>query len=307
MVISLEWGADLHMAKLMPLPLTVSCFIKIQVGFTFLVPAHLGSSGQRTVKRVCVCVCISPRYLFESNFYLWNPTACQSVARMHEKHIKANERVIKNTVTTYLILLKLQWCLYITLLWQQWCHSIPMTSHCRCCGEWIVLNCTGGVVYPLQQNLQRCLYVSQSVFLWCHTTEWMAALKYSEVAIPLQRSHRVMRSVQRASGEAACWNIRHCWFQRIPIFFSRPVFFSMASSCIKQKYRLQLIREAATLLYQGISPIQCMFLLLYGPLCRPNHPLYMVAHHGCHQTGHRWGEGWGFQWCMASHPQSTTK
>ena len=55
MVICLEQGADLHMAQLMPLPLTVSCFIKIQIGFTFLVPAHLGSPGQRTVKRVCVC------------------------------------------------------------------------------------------------------------------------------------------------------------------------------------------------------------------------------------------------------------
>ena len=43
MVICLEWGADLHMAQLMPLPLTVSCFSKIQIGFTFLVPAHLGS------------------------------------------------------------------------------------------------------------------------------------------------------------------------------------------------------------------------------------------------------------------------
>jgi len=38
----------------MPLPLTVSCFIKIQIGFTFLVPVHLGSSGKRAVKRVCV-------------------------------------------------------------------------------------------------------------------------------------------------------------------------------------------------------------------------------------------------------------
>ena len=47
MVIRLELGADLHMAKLMPLPLTVSCFSKIQIGFTFLVPAHLGSPGQR--------------------------------------------------------------------------------------------------------------------------------------------------------------------------------------------------------------------------------------------------------------------
>jgi len=44
------------MAQLMPLPLTVSCFSKIQIGFTFLVPAHLGSPGKRAVKRVCVCV-----------------------------------------------------------------------------------------------------------------------------------------------------------------------------------------------------------------------------------------------------------
>ena len=57
MVICLERGADLHMAQLMPLLLTVSCFSKIQIGFTFLVPAHPGSPGQRAVKRVCVCVC----------------------------------------------------------------------------------------------------------------------------------------------------------------------------------------------------------------------------------------------------------
>jgi len=53
-VICLERGADLHMAQLMPL--TVSCFSKIQTGFTFLVPAHLGSPGQRAIKPVCVCV-----------------------------------------------------------------------------------------------------------------------------------------------------------------------------------------------------------------------------------------------------------
>jgi len=40
MVICLERGADLHVAQLMPLPLIVSCFSKIQIGFTFLVPAH---------------------------------------------------------------------------------------------------------------------------------------------------------------------------------------------------------------------------------------------------------------------------
>ena len=50
MVICLERGADLHIAQLMPLPLTVSCFSKIQIGFTFLLLAHLGC--------VCVCVCV---------------------------------------------------------------------------------------------------------------------------------------------------------------------------------------------------------------------------------------------------------
>ena len=51
----MEQGADLHMAQQMPLPLTVSCFSKIQIGFTFLVLAHPGSPGQRAVKHVCVC------------------------------------------------------------------------------------------------------------------------------------------------------------------------------------------------------------------------------------------------------------
>jgi len=53
-VICLERRADLHMAQLMALPLTVSCFSKIQIGFTFLVPADLGSPEKRVVKRVCV-------------------------------------------------------------------------------------------------------------------------------------------------------------------------------------------------------------------------------------------------------------
>jgi len=50
MVICLERGADLHMAQLMPLPLTVSCSTKIQIGFTFLVPAYPGCPGKEAVK-----------------------------------------------------------------------------------------------------------------------------------------------------------------------------------------------------------------------------------------------------------------
>ena len=63
MVICLERDADLYMAQLMPLPLTVSCFSKIQIGFTFLVPAHPGSPGKRAVKRECVLLSVkSPCY-----------------------------------------------------------------------------------------------------------------------------------------------------------------------------------------------------------------------------------------------------
>jgi len=56
MVICLERGADLYMAQWIPLPLAVSCFSKIQIGLTFLVPAHPGIPGQRAIKRVFVCV-----------------------------------------------------------------------------------------------------------------------------------------------------------------------------------------------------------------------------------------------------------
>ena len=57
-VICLERGADLHTAQLMPLPLTVSCFSKIQIGFIFLVLAHPGSPRKGPLD-VCVCVFVS--------------------------------------------------------------------------------------------------------------------------------------------------------------------------------------------------------------------------------------------------------
>ena len=54
-------------AQLMPLPLTISCSSKIQIGFTFLVLAHPGSPGQRAVKQVCVCVC-----LHRMSLHIWS-------------------------------------------------------------------------------------------------------------------------------------------------------------------------------------------------------------------------------------------
>ena len=72
MVVCLERGADLHMALLMPLPLAVSCSSKIQIGFTFLVPAHLGSPGKRAVKRVCVYVCVCIYSVLELILAAWS-------------------------------------------------------------------------------------------------------------------------------------------------------------------------------------------------------------------------------------------
>ena len=58
MVICLERGADLHMAQLMPLALTVSCSSKIQIGFTFLVPAYPGCPGKEAVKWLLLVVVV---------------------------------------------------------------------------------------------------------------------------------------------------------------------------------------------------------------------------------------------------------
>jgi len=59
MVVCLEEGADLHVTQLMPLSLTVSCFSKIQIGFTFLVLAYPGS-----LLNVCVCVIVFDMYKY---------------------------------------------------------------------------------------------------------------------------------------------------------------------------------------------------------------------------------------------------
>ena len=91
MVICLERGADLHMAQLMPLPLTVSCISKIQIGFTFLVPAHLGCPGQGPLN-VCVCgVCACVRACV-------HVMAVQNAGRVAESHrlLRNNSLYLEN-------------------------------------------------------------------------------------------------------------------------------------------------------------------------------------------------------------------
>ena len=82
---------------LMTLPLTVSGFSKIQIGFIFLVLANPSSTGQRAVKRVCVCVCVRvclccQRYwnsIFVNFLNLWWPltSTLTGSTRSRRKHV----------------------------------------------------------------------------------------------------------------------------------------------------------------------------------------------------------------------------
>jgi len=51
----LEWGANLHVVQLMPLP-PHHLFIKIQLGLTFLMTAYRGCPGKGDIKVVSVLV-----------------------------------------------------------------------------------------------------------------------------------------------------------------------------------------------------------------------------------------------------------
>ena len=102
-------------AQLMPLPLTVSCFSKIQIAFTFLVPAHPGSPGKRAVKRVCVYVWVCNVFLmflkiFLSNVFLhlWLRQQQADVV-FSDISVKTGLRVTRVTFTITLRILEVLW------------------------------------------------------------------------------------------------------------------------------------------------------------------------------------------------------
>ena len=118
MVVCLEQCADLHMAQLMPLPLTVSCFSKIQIGFTFLVPAHLGSPGKRAVKWVCACVLYSCKIL--CSFQVFKK---QFISYVHMTSVKA---------VSLVYFIRLQRCMPCRmLLYVGLCSFVCKVSHCQ--------------------------------------------------------------------------------------------------------------------------------------------------------------------------------
>jgi len=123
----------------MPLPLTVSCFSKIQIGFTFLVPAQPGSPRKRTVKRVCVCV----KTLFRWSLVLFIIRDLRnSVKTLHcwSWHAEQNPSV-------------LNW----------WCWLTQVVLHCDCkTGVVVVLCIYWSLVDYIKQSVQ---YVYQAIAL----------------------------------------------------------------------------------------------------------------------------------------------
>jgi len=82
-VICLERGAELHMAQLMQLPLTVSCcFSKIQIGSTFFASAHLGSPGKGPLNG-CVC-----KYILISVTFTICQRSCRGTSRSQFSSLK---------------------------------------------------------------------------------------------------------------------------------------------------------------------------------------------------------------------------
>jgi len=81
----LKRGA-LHIARLMPLPLTVSCFSKIQIVFTFLVLVHLGSLVKMAVNRVLLVTDIKDLWYSYKNRLLctFDNRFCYSGTALHE-------------------------------------------------------------------------------------------------------------------------------------------------------------------------------------------------------------------------------
>jgi len=106
MVICLERGADLHLAQLMPLPLTVSCFSKIRIGSTYPVPAHLGSPGKRAVKWTCVCFSLTHAPRAGANYIQGGDTevSCTALFRTHLLGVVIHTIDVKNVFTFFFIL-----------------------------------------------------------------------------------------------------------------------------------------------------------------------------------------------------------
>jgi len=117
----------------MPLPLTVSCFSKTQVGFTFLVPAHPGSPGQRAVKRVCVCVCkLYFVVLLSFLHFSMIPCCFSDTSKIKPCHNLDNNSYL---LLFFLVLYPWQWQMVVVMpvVIDEWKNDDVLLYHCLQC------------------------------------------------------------------------------------------------------------------------------------------------------------------------------
>ena len=135
MVICLERGADLHMAQQMPLPLTVYCSSKIQIGFTFLVPAYPGVLEKRPLNGCCctwimwLCMC-----LILAIFYIFGKPCIMKQVPHDLFHPWRTKWLNLGSAYGYAHTVMTKHYIFHT-----WC---PYQKHCNCCDCQIWRKCT---------------------------------------------------------------------------------------------------------------------------------------------------------------------
>jgi len=128
----------LHMAQLMLLPLTVSCFSKIQIGFTFLVPAHPGSPGQRAIKRVCVT----------DNKYTCSVTKKSSPSQLVQILTHDINQIISKNFTSNIKTITI--------------NSILISKTAQCRETYMLSHCS---VYTSISHRNKCLFLQLSIWI----------------------------------------------------------------------------------------------------------------------------------------------
>ena len=187
MVICLERGADLQMTQLMPLPLTVCCFSKIQIGFTFLVPAHAGSPGKRAVKRA--------RVRLSAFFSRTCVRACVCVYLTCFHRVSQPAVLILVRCRCYICGRVMQYSLWLWLASVLWYRDTGYShlEHCTVHESWLQSCClTGALVlwtymlrnsfYPCDTLLARVLAMSPFLCL-CLTFSTYPTVCYKEILV----------------------------------------------------------------------------------------------------------------------------
>jgi len=163
----------------MPLPLTVSCFSKIQIGFTFLVPAHPGSPGQKAVKQLCVCV--------------WCRVVSCDVMWCH---------VMLRNILTWAIVH--EWWFNLAVKLDQLLHWNVMQ-----CWYW---SCIAKLFLKYWSYLcdVNNIFVHIKLITYMQQTKWLLLILFPLIVILLQCHMRVMCTVIWAS-VASSLLFRQCW------------------------------------------------------------------------------------------------